>query len=113
MVDHKNRDRLDNRAENLRLADDTQNALNQSKIRTSNGMAPSSPLLGACYDKRRGKWVSYIRANGKLRYLGTFLTDREAAEAYKAAAAVHHKEYAAQASITSTGASVTASEAST
>lgn len=98
MIDHRNRDRLDNRIENLRLADDVTNAYNQGKIRTSSGGKPSSPLLGACWHKRRGKWVSYIRIDGKQTYLGSFDSDKEAAEAYQAAAACHFGEYAAHSS---------------
>ncbi len=106
MIDHRNRDRLDNRIENLRLADDVTNAYNQGKIRTSSGGKPSSPLLGACWDKHRGKWVSYIRIDRKQTYLGSFDSDEEAAEAYRAAAeayraaAAHHfGEFAPHASV--------------
>lgn len=87
LVDHRNRDRLDNRRENLRLATKAENALN------GNIRGGSSRYRGVCWDvgahtnpKRR--WRASIRVDGHVRFLGNFATEEEAALAWNAAAAV-------------------------
>lgn len=73
IVDHINRDRLDNRRANLRLATASEN--NRNTTRTWG----SSPYRGVSWDPRRGKW----RATGKLAdrqaWLGYFSDELEAA----------------------------------
>ncbi len=74
IVDHINRDGLDNRKANLRIADKRINALN-SKIRADNlsgvtGVAPN-----------RNKWRAYRYESGRQIALGTFDTIEEAASA--------------------------------
>lgn len=53
--DHANRNTLDNRRENLRIADSFQNAQNASR-RSDN----SSGYKGVCWHKPTGKWSAYI-----------------------------------------------------
>ncbi len=43
----------------------------------------SSDYPGVCWDKRRKKWLSNIRINGKHKYLGYFINELEAASAYQ------------------------------
>ena len=88
-VDHIDGDKVNNHFENLRYATHSENSRNQ-KIRT-NG---TSAYKGVCYYKPTGKWKAAIRISGKERYLGYFTSEREAAEAYNAAALEHFKDFA-------------------
>jgi len=81
-IDHKNGDRSDNRLDNLRLADGKQQNANQTVLRSDN----SSGYRGVSYSKARNKWVSWIRMNGKNRYLGQYDSPESAYDAYRKAA---------------------------
>lgn len=75
IVDHINRDRSDNRKENLRNVTFQQNILNSS-LRSDN----TSGIKGVQYDKRRASpWYCTIHVNGKTTYGGYFKTKEEAA----------------------------------
>lgn len=89
LVDHKNMNTLDNRRENLRICNKAQNAAN-SRLRSTN----TSGLKGAYWDKRLGKWVSYVKVNNRMKYLGSFETPELAHAAYaKAATKAFGKEF--------------------
>lgn len=91
-VDHINRNRTDNRRENLRLATPLINSLNRS--RQSNN---TSGYMGVSYSKRAGRrkrWEAHIKLNRKRRFLGIFMTPEEAARAYDKAALELHGEFA-------------------
>lgn len=79
-TDHKNQDRLDNRRSNLRPASVPQNQGNM-KIRQG-----SSKFKGVCWDKNREKWLVRIGFEGKLKHLGRFTDEVEAAKTYNEAA---------------------------
>lgn len=75
-VDHKNRNTLDNRRENLRLCTRSQNVGNTvSRITSTTG------LKGVMITKH-GKFQARIRFEGAYYHLGTFETAAEAHEAY-------------------------------
>lgn len=76
-VDHINGDSLDNRRENLRLADRFGNNQN-AHLRKDN----TSGYKGVAFYKAGNKWIAYIGTGKKLRHLGYFLTAKEAAKAY-------------------------------
>lgn len=86
-IDHKNRDRADNRWANLREATKSQNGANQAP-RSAHG------FKGATYNKRQGRWVAQAKINGKPVYLGYHDTPEEAHEAYMAAMTAHFGEFA-------------------
>lgn len=77
-VDHINRDKLDNRRENLRVATASQNHIN-SGLRSDN----TSGFKGVYWRKDSGKWRAKIRIGGKYINMGSYETVEEAHEVYK------------------------------
>lgn len=76
-IDHINGNRLDNRRENLRVCNRSQNAMNTEKRSTN-----KSGYKGVSLDGKSGKWVAHIRNT----YVGGFHDIVEAARAYDAKA---------------------------
>lgn len=92
IVDHINRNRLDDRRENLRFVGRGGNAIN-SKFRANN----TSGFRGVSYQRTYiglDKWIAYIGANRKKKTIGRYATAEEAAVAYDAAARFYHGKYA-------------------
>lgn len=87
-VDHKNRNCLDNRRENLRIATTSQNRMNRGKFEGSY----SSPYKGV--SQRGKKWRAQITLDKKVMHIGSFSTELEAARAYNEAATRLHGEFA-------------------
>jgi hypothetical protein len=79
LVDHINGDGLDNRKANLRTATPRQNAWNSRAY-------GKSRYKGIWQVKETGKWCARIKVNGKVRNLGRFSDEVEAAKAYDRAA---------------------------
>lgn len=88
VVDHVNRDTLDDRRKNLRICTISQNIANSS-TRTDG----TSRYRGVHMTKK-GKWRAQIKVFYKLHRLGDFDSEVEAARAYNAAARKHFTEYA-------------------
>lgn len=86
-VDHRNRDRLDNRRANLRECTHTQNCHNS-------GARKPGRFKGVYLERTTGRYYAQIRANGRRECLGTFSTAEEAAAAYDEAATRLHGEFA-------------------
>lgn len=86
-VDHVNHDTLDNRRINLRIATPGQNLQNQLPTRGG-----ASVFKGVSIHNNR--WIARIQRDGKYLRLGRFLTQREAAAAYNAAAIAIYGEFA-------------------
>lgn len=80
VVDHVNRDRLDNRRSNLRFVTMQQSALN-SGLRKDN----KSGHRGVSKNSLHGHWIAQIVVNGKTKHLGSFRSKREAVAARKTA----------------------------
>lgn len=80
-IDHINGDGLDNRKANLRVVSHAQNMANQKSRKNT-----SSIYKGVSWNKRRGKWESYIETSGKKKHLGYSLDEQEAAKTYDVAA---------------------------
>lgn len=87
--DHKNRNRLDNRRDNLRLATAIENKRNAS-LPTNN----TSGYKGVSYFKAANIWEAYITINGKKVFLGFYNTVIDAAITYNHAAKFHFGEFA-------------------
>lgn len=89
MVDHINGNRLDNRAENLRDADDSQNAHN-AKLRRDN----KTGIKGVSWNSDRCKWAARVNFKRKTYQVGYF-EDIELAElAVQMAREKYHGAYA-------------------
>ena len=66
-VDHINHDRLDNRWNNLREVDNTENSKNCSVSRNSR-----TGVNGVSYMKTKGKYRAYVTVNRKQVYVGLY-----------------------------------------
>ena len=85
VVDHVNRDKLDNRRKNLRVVSKKQNGYNRSKRKGA-----SSNFRGVSKTKV-GKYKTTVGVNGRQIYLGLYENEVEAALAYDKYIA-HHPE---------------------
>lgn len=84
-IDHKNRNRTDNRICNLRPATETQNRENIS-LRKDN----TSGYRGVYWSKETKKWAASIGVKKKRIHLGLFLDPKEAHAEYVKAASIYH-----------------------
>ncbi len=75
LVDHINHNKLDNRISNLRISNTLLNGHNKIKRKNT-----SSEFIGV-YLTNSGKYNAEITKEGKRYYLGTFKTEKEAANA--------------------------------
>ena len=69
VIDHINRNKLDCRRENMRIADNQINSLNRNSPCNS-----TTGYKGVSYDNRKGKFKSYIKYNGKRIDIGYYST---------------------------------------
>jgi hypothetical protein len=96
IVDHRNRNGLDNRKKNLRKCTKAQNARNGFRVIRGK----TSRYKGVCSSSGRVicvgcPWRATITKDGKQLYLGWYATQKEAAQAYDRAARQHFGEFAA------------------
>lgn len=85
IVDHIDRNTLNNCKTNLRLVSTSQSAINRE-------VTWRGEHLPGAY-KRDGFWVSSISVNNKKIYLGTFVTEQDAHNAYVRAQQTYHKDH--------------------
>jgi hypothetical protein len=88
-IDHKDGDKLNNRPENLRAADASQNRCNIGPYANN-----TSGHKGVSPCKESGKWIASIQKDGRYTKLGRYDDPNDAAAAYAAAAAKLHGEFA-------------------
>jgi hypothetical protein len=72
-IDHINRDKLDNRIENLRLVTPSDNLRNKDSSDREN--------LGVYWEPSRNKYRAVYHDNGKKKHIGRFSTEEEAIKA--------------------------------
>ncbi|MBN1795600.1 MAG: HNH endonuclease [Sedimentisphaerales bacterium] len=90
MVDHKNRNTMDNRKVNLRIATARQNVWNS--IRGKN--AGKSKYKGVRWVKSFNKWQVILYIQGRRKSFGFFEDEEAAARAYDSAAKKHRGDFA-------------------
>ncbi len=88
-VDHRNRNGLDNRRENLRTCTRSQNGGNR-RINANN----TSGYKGVWWNARRNKWQVALGLDGARMHLVYFTDPWDAAQAYNTAALIHFGEFA-------------------
>jgi hypothetical protein len=88
-VDHINRNRLDNRKENLRPCTNAENCRNRGKPKNN-----TSGYKGVFWHCKNEKWIASIGYNNRSYYLGSYNTKEDAAKAYNQAAKLYHGEFA-------------------
>ena len=80
-VDHIDRNRANNRLENLLWSTTSENLMNSTKRAIT-----SSIYKGVYFHRQSERWRAQIRINGKAKTLGNFRNERDAGEAYNEAA---------------------------
>lgn len=80
VVDHINRNKLDNRRSNLRVCTQQTNVRNASRSRTN-----KSGVTGVFYDTKTGRWRAQISRKGQSRHIGSFDDFEDAVRARKEA----------------------------
>jgi hypothetical protein len=88
VVDHINGIKTDNRWINLREATVKQNSYNRTISKNN-----SSGHIGVSWCKRKNKWKSYIRIDGKLLGLGSFSDINDAIRVRKMAEEEYFKNF--------------------
>ncbi len=81
-TDHINRDGLDNRRRNLRIATRSQNGFNRG-IQSNN----TSGETGVTWHRNRKRWQAQMMVNQKMIYLGFFIDKEDAIKARREASA--------------------------
>ncbi len=82
VVDHLNGNKIDDRVENLRIVTTRENA---TKCYRSDRENLSSKHHGVSWNSRNSRWIAQIRANGVYVYLGLFINELDASDAYQSA----------------------------
>jgi len=76
-TDHVNRNRLDNRRKNLRVASRSENVANSFVTKQN-----KSGYKGVSWKKSNSKWCAQIRFNNKVFHIGLYSDIKKAAKAY-------------------------------
>jgi hypothetical protein len=97
LVDHINRDKLDNRRYNLRTGDKCINSINREKRKGTMSEKSGSKYKGVVFDNRKHRVKRYqarLKYYGKIHYSPYMHTERDAAIEYNKLAIMIHGEYA-------------------
>ena len=79
-VDHIDRNRLNNKASNLRRATQSENCMNKSMLKNN-----KSGIIGVCFNKKQNRYHVRIMVDGKNKYIGYYKTLQEAKKKRKQA----------------------------
>jgi hypothetical protein len=82
LVDHKDRNPQNNKIDNLRELDDSENAMNSNKRKSYKNKSTTSIYKGVSWNKKTKKWRASLRFKGKPFYLGSFDSEDDAGQAY-------------------------------
>jgi hypothetical protein len=88
IIDHKDRNGLNNQKDNLRIATPSQSSINR---KYSHG---SSKYVGVSKNKESNKWVASIKKDGVRTHIGMFEKEEDAAIAYNKKAVELHGDFA-------------------
>lgn len=86
-IDHKNRDKLDNRKQNLRFCNRSENCINTIDGRNTSG------VVGVYWNKSAQKWCAQLTKGMVKYYLGSYDSFDEAVSARKNAELKYHKQF--------------------
>ena len=90
-IDHKDRNKLDNRKDNLRVASTRQNLLNKN-LSSKN----TSGITGVSFRKKQKTWIARISVNEKPIWLGSYIDKEDAIVARLKAEKKYYGEFAPQ-----------------
>lgn len=90
MVDHIDRNGLNNQRNNIRICNQSQNMGNSSKRKGS-----TSKYYGVCWVERKKKWAAYLQTNRKSNNIGFYNSEEDAAKARDLVAKEKYGEFAA------------------
>ena len=90
LVDHIDRNPLNNKIENLRWVTISENGMNRT-INTNN----KSTCTGVCFVKKINKWQVKIEIYGNGKYIGIYNNFDDAVKARKEQEDIHYKEFQA------------------
>ena len=76
-IDHRDGNRKNNHYENLRFCSTSQNLMNRTKFKNC-----LSRFKGVSWKKQCQKWVAQIKIDGKMKHLGLFESEKDAAKMY-------------------------------
>jgi hypothetical protein len=77
IIDHEDRNKLNNAVNNLRIVTQQENCYNRN-------------AKGYTWIKEKGKWLAQITINGKKKHLGYFDDEESASKVYQEAKLIHH-----------------------
>jgi HNH endonuclease/AP2 domain len=89
IIDHRDRNPMNNRWDNLRLATFSQNSANRRRHDNN-----TSGFKGVVFERKTGKWIARIWKDRRCHFLGRHATAQEAHAAYAVKARELHGEFA-------------------
>ena len=90
LVDHRDRDSLNNRRSNLRPCTRAENSRNCKR----SNLKKTSKYHGVCWNKAKKKWIAQIHLNNTSIHIGHFTDEVAAAYAFNEAAKKYHGQFA-------------------
>ena len=81
LVDHKHNPKTNNKIDNLRLANNSQNQMHRVNLNRNN----TSGVIGVYWNKKAKKWYSKIYYHSSQKHLGYFINKEDAIKARREA----------------------------